>query len=94
MNSEIADTIAAAVTRVPGVASLHAGMFGEVGTYLPGRRVVGVRVTESSTDIHVCIFVDAAVRDTALRIRQAVSGLVAGPVNVTVEDVVGRAHDA
>ncbi|MES9515205.1 hypothetical protein ACIQYW_08015 [Rhodococcus erythropolis] len=94
MSSEIADTIAEAVTRVPGVASLHAGMFGEVGTYLPGRRVVGVRVTESSTDIHVCIFVDAAVRDTALRIREAVSGLVAGPVNVTVEDVVGRAHDA
>ncbi len=70
-------------------------MFGEVGTYLPGRRVVGVRVTESSTDIHVCIFADAAVRDTALRIRQAVSGLVTvPPVNVTVEDVVGRAHDA
>lgn len=35
MSSEIADTIAAAVTGIPGVASLHAGMFGEVGTYLP-----------------------------------------------------------
>ena len=94
MSSEIADTIAAAVTGIPGVASLHAGMFGEVGTYLPGRRVVGVRVTEASTDIHVCIFAYAAVRDTDLRIRQAVSGLVTGPVNVTVEDVVGRGRDA
>lgn len=94
MSSEIADTVAEAVTAVPGVASLHAGMFGEVGTYLPGRRVVGVRVTELSTDIHVCIFADAAVRETALRIRQAISGLVSGPVNVTVEDVVGRPHNA
>ena len=44
--TELADSIAAAVLAVPGVAALHPGMFGEVGTYLPGRRVTGVRITD------------------------------------------------
>ncbi|MFD4183444.1 hypothetical protein ACFWPB_20405, partial [Rhodococcus sp. NPDC058514] len=40
--TEPADLIADAVLAVPGVAGLHGGMFGEVATYLPGRRVLGV----------------------------------------------------
>ena len=39
---DIADRVAAAVIAVPGVAFLHGGVFGEIGTYLPGRRVSGV----------------------------------------------------
>ena len=59
---EPADVVAAAVRAVPGVADLHAGMFGEVGTYLPGRRVSGVRLGEADTDIHVSIVFGAPVR--------------------------------
>jgi len=33
--AEPADVVAAAVRGVPGVAGLHAGMFGETGTYCP-----------------------------------------------------------
>ena len=44
--TEPADVVAAAVRSVPGVAGLHAGMFGEVGTYLPGRRVAGIRIVD------------------------------------------------
>ena len=83
-----ADDVAQAVLAVPGVAALHGGMFGEVGTYLPGRRVRGVRLTEDSTDVHVSVLLGYPVRQTADQIRRAVSQLVAGPVHVVVEDVV------
>lgn len=39
-----AERIAAAVLAVPGVVGLHDGAFGEIATYLPGRRVPGVRI--------------------------------------------------
>lgn len=90
--TEPADTVAAAVLAVEGVAGLHAGMFGEVGTYLPGRRVPGVRIADDVTEVHVTLFFGAPVRETAARIRSAVAPLVAsGRVDVMVEDVVAPA---
>ena len=85
---EPADAVAAAVTAVPGVAGLHPGMFGEVGTYLPGRRVPGVRIAEGRTDVHVSLVYGVPVRSTAARIRDVVANLIGGPVDVTVEDVI------
>jgi len=87
-----ADSIAQAVLAVPGVASLHAGMFGEVGTYLPGRRVAGVRIGADAIDVHVSLVFDAPVRATAAAIRRTLQPLTALPVNVTVEDIVPAAH--
>jgi uncharacterized alkaline shock family protein YloU len=86
--AESADDVAAAVMSVPGVARLHAGMFGEVGTYLPGRRVPGVRITDDGTEVHVVLIFGIPVRETAERIRDAVAAVVEGRVDVTVEDVV------
>lgn len=83
-----ADRVAAAVTAVPGVSALHPGMFGEVATYLPGRRVSGIRLSDQSTDIHVSVAMGAPILATAAAVRRAVSALVSGPVNVTVEDIV------
>ena len=83
-----AEQIAAAVCSLPGVAGLHGGMFGEVGTYLPGRRVVGVRIGESRVAVHVSLVLDAPVLDTAAAIRTAAQQVVALPVDVTVEDIV------
>ena len=86
---EQADLIAAAVTAVPGVAGLHAGMFGEVATYLPGHRVLGIRTTaDGVTEVHVTLLYGAAVRDTAALVRDAAAGVAGGVVDVTVEDVV------
>jgi len=84
---ELADLVAAAVLTVPGVISLHGGLFGETATYLPGRRVPGVRLTEDVTDIHLSVVYGAPVFATAQQVRTAVAALVTGPVNVTVEDV-------
>lgn len=87
-DSEPADAVAAITRAVPGVADLHPGMFGEIGTYLPGRRVAGVRVGDDAIDIHITVWDGVAVRDTAAAVRAAVAAVRPGtPVNVTVEDV-------
>ncbi|KAA0024729.1 Asp23/Gls24 family envelope stress response protein [Antrihabitans cavernicola] len=83
-----ADAIAAAVTAVPGVAQLHAGMFGEVATYLPGRKVSGIRFADNGTEVHVSLEFGAPVRETASVVRNAVAPIVSGPIHVTIEDVV------
>ncbi len=90
----LADQVAAAVLTVRGVSGLHGGMFGETATYLPGRRVPGVRLTENVTDIHLSLTYGAPVFATAQQVRTAVAALVPGPVNVTVEDVVPRTDPA
>ena len=80
--------IAERVLAVPGVAGLHAGMFGEVATYLPGRRVVGVRLTDTCVDVHVSLLVDAPVRETAAAIQRSVGRITDLPVDVTIEDIL------
>jgi len=83
-----AERIAAAVTAVKGVAGLHAGMFGEVATYLPGRRVSGIRIGADRVDVHVSLALDAPVRSTATAIQRAVAEIADLPVDVTVEDLL------
>jgi uncharacterized alkaline shock family protein YloU len=87
MSEELADVVAGAVATVPEVAGLHGGMFGEVGTYLPGRRVTGVRIADGVTEVHVVLQFGSTVRDTAARIRDVVTAAVGGAVDVYVEDV-------
>jgi uncharacterized alkaline shock family protein YloU len=87
-SAEVVDAIAAAAGAVDGVADLHGGMFGEAATYLPGRRVAGIRHDEHGTEVHVVLLFGYPVRHTAEAVRDAVAPLVTGPVHVTVEDVV------
>lgn len=89
--NEPADRVAAAVRAVSGVADLHPGMFGEVGTYLPGRRVPGIRIDDGAVQVHICVVFGASVRDTAAAVRAATAAqLPEGPtvIDVTVEDVI------
>ena len=92
--AELADRVAAAVLAVRGVTGLHGGMFGETATYLPGRRVPGVRLTEDVTDIHLSLAYGSPIAATAQQVRDALTALVTGPVDVTVEDVVPRTDPA
>ncbi|QCW49434.1 hypothetical protein FE634_01610 [Nocardioides dongxiaopingii] len=85
--SEPADRVAAAVLAVAGVDGLHGGAHGEVATYLPGRRVVGVRLRDPGCAVHVVLAWGVPIAGTAELVRRAVNGLVAGPVDVTIEDV-------
>ena len=82
-----AEAVASAVLAVPGVNALHAGMFGEVATYLPGRRVNGVRLSDEACEVHVVLDWGTPVLQTAEDVRVAVEGLVDGPVHVTVQDI-------
>ena len=84
---QIADVIAQTVLATPGVQALHAGAFGEVATYLPGRRVAGVRTTNGGYDVHVVTTWGSSVMATAEAVRQAVQRVAPGRVDVTVEDV-------
>ena len=84
-----ADTVEAIVRAVPGVADLHAGMYGEVGTYLPGRRVAGIRVGDRAVEVHITAHADRPVRETAAAVRAAIAAQwPERSIDVTVEGVV------
>ena len=84
---ELADAVAEAVRALPGVDDLHAGALGEVATYLPGRRVGGVRLLDPGCAVSVVLAWGAPVAETTQAVRDAVRPLTGLPVNVTVEDV-------
>lgn len=82
-----AETLRDAVKAVPGVAGLHGGPFGEIATYLPGRRVPGIRSDDTGTDVHVIVRHDADLQQTALAIHRVVAALTGGPVRVHIDDL-------
>ena len=92
-----ADVVRDAVLAVPGVVSLHAGPFGEVGTYLPGRRVAGVRLTDDEIEVHVVAALSTPVVRTSARVVEALTslppatGLAGRSAHVVVEDVADPA---
>lgn len=85
---ELADTVAAAALAVSGVAGLHGGEFGEIATYLPGRKVLGVRIDDRHCDIHISAEYPSDVNGVADGVRAAVEKLVPVSVSVTVEDII------
>ncbi len=89
----LVDRVAAAALSVPGVDGLHAGSFGEVGTYLPGRRVAGIRLADDVTEIHVAVVMGSPIPDLSAAVVSAVSPLVDTPVQVYDEDVVPARTD-
>jgi len=83
-----ADAVAAAVGACPEVAGLSGGPFGEVATYLPGRRVEGVRVSSDRVEVHVVAWYGVPLRQIADRVRRTVAPVVAGrAVDVSFEDI-------
>lgn len=91
---DLADAIAAAVRAVAGVEDLHTGTFGEVATYLPGRRVQGVQLGPDRCAVHLVLAWGAPVLVTADKVRAVVGPLVGTRVDITIEDVVDPARSA
>ncbi|MGA9870317.1 MAG: hypothetical protein WBQ44_04100 [Rhodococcus sp. (in: high G+C Gram-positive bacteria)] len=85
---ELADTVAAAAVSVSGVAGLHGGEFGEIATYLPGRKVVGIRIDDQLCEVHISAEYPTDLGGVAAGVRAAVQPLMPVPVAVTIEDVV------
>lgn len=92
----LVERVAAAVSACPGVAGLHGGTYGDLATYLPGRRVVGVRLGAHPEPVRVGVVLrlDRPIPERVEQIRALVSDLCDGaPVDVTVGDVLD-AEDA
>ncbi len=78
----------AAVLAIPGVADMHDGMFGEIATYLPGRRVPGIQIRDQECHVYVALDFSADIHRTADAIRIIVEPMVGKPVHVTIQDLV------
>jgi len=88
------DVIAAAVLACPQVVRLSGGVAGEVATYLPGRRVAGVRITPSSVEVSVVAPYGPTAADIAAGVRAAVRAVAGpGPVHVMIADLELPAAD-
>ncbi len=82
------DLIAAAVLGCPAVVSLHPGGPRYVATFLPGRRVGGVRVDDTVVEVAVVAAAGIPVHAVASQVRSAVVPLAAGrAVDVHIADV-------
>lgn len=89
MEETDAEAIAARVAACPSVVRLAPRRAaGEVATYLPGRRVGGVRVRGDGIEVSVVGRWGVTVPDLAAEIRRAAAPLAGGrPVLVHVEDI-------
>ena len=82
------DAIAAAMMACPAVAGLHEGGTRAVATYLPGRRVVGVRVEDRRVLVSLVLASGSSVRSLEAQVRSALAPHVRGRrVDVHVADV-------
>lgn len=83
-----AQAVAERVTGCRSVARISTGQFGEVATYLPGRRVPGVRLGDGRVEVHVVACWGAPVPALAAEVRAAVAAIAPGvPIDVYVDDV-------
>ena len=85
--AELAEQVAGAVLAVSGVAGLHGGAFGEIATYLPGRRVDGIRIGPDLCVVHIVARYPCDLRAVAATVHARVAAMVSVPVQVTIEDL-------
>jgi hypothetical protein len=84
------DAIAAAVRNCAGIDDLYAGHPVEVATYLPGRRVPGVRVVDGKVEVQVRARWGRPLPQIGCEVQAAVVPLAGGrQVDVTIGDVAG-----
>jgi hypothetical protein len=82
------DAVAAAVQGCPAVDDLDGGALGGVATYLPGRRVPGIRIGADRVEVHVRAVWDQPVSLVAGQIRQALADLVGDrAVDIMLTDI-------
>ena len=83
-----ADAIAAAARRCPAVADLYGGGLVQVATFLPGRRVEGVRLGDERVLLSVVAAWGVPLVALTEQVRAAVAPLAGGRrVDVHVADI-------
>jgi hypothetical protein len=89
------DAVAAAVRGCPAVDDLDGGRLGGVATYLPGRRVPGIRIDGDRIEVHVRGVWDQPVTVIAGQIRGVLTSLTGGRIiDVVLTDVAEPGHPA
>jgi len=82
------DAMARSVEACPAVASLSSGPAGLAVSYLPGKRVEGVRVTDEVVEVHVVARWGVTVQLVDREVRHAVARMTGGRrLDVVIEDV-------
>jgi hypothetical protein len=81
-----ADRIATAVQASRHIAGLDSGRYGEIATYLPGRRVSGVRIRPDSVTIGVVGRYPASATEIDAWVRATV-GPLDRPLHVHISDL-------
>jgi hypothetical protein len=82
------DAVAAAVRSCPAVDDLDGGLLGGVATYLPGRRVPGIRIDDDRIEVHVRGVWDQPVGQIADQIRGVLATLNGGRIiDVVLTDI-------
>jgi hypothetical protein len=82
------EAIARSVEACPAVASLSSGAVGLAVSYLPGKRVEGVRVSDERVEVHVVARWGATVQVVDREVRTATSSMTLGrQLDVVIEDV-------
>lgn len=88
---ELAEAVAAVVRAHPAVADLDGGPFGVVASYLPGRRVVGVRVGEPGEPVEISVVVRLGIPLPLLatELRRVITEVTGTRmIDVTINDVI------
>jgi hypothetical protein len=82
------DDIYSAVIGCPGVAGLGSGTIGELATYLPGRRVPGIRVSPERVELEICAAWGPPIKQIAEQIWAALAVVVTDrPIEITITDI-------
>lgn len=82
------DAVAAAVLGCAGVAGLDGGRFGEVASYLPGRKVPGVVVSGGRVTVQIRSRWAVPVPDLAALVTVVLAPLTGRrPVDVVIADI-------
>jgi hypothetical protein len=94
----LAERLAEAAEQHAAVARLEGGGLVETATYLPGRRVMGVRESDSSVEVHVVLHwppahgrsIPAIVDD----LRASLGRLTSKPLTIVVRDLEDAPQDS
>lgn len=82
------DEVVRVVLACPDVARMSEGAVAEVASYLPGRRVPGVRAGDDGLEVHIVARWGRPLPEIGEAVHAAVAPVAAGaPVAVFVDDV-------
>lgn len=82
------DEVHDAVLACPGIAGLGGSTPGALATYLPGRRVMGIRVNPESIELEVATRWGAAATQVAAALHAGLQNLAGGRrIDVTIVDI-------